>query len=129
MIDGAHVLTPGVLRLGMTALSTYVAACSSWQRNSGTWAGVSRVRVDRGPRPGGRGPSLQPSSGQSTATACSRSDTSSAIVTGSTASSRAIAVCSAYSPRAGWRVRRQLLDAGGGYANLDLYERVGSCWA
>jgi cephalosporin hydroxylase len=32
MIDGAHVLTPGVLRLGMTALSTYAPAIVATQQ-------------------------------------------------------------------------------------------------
>src|SRR6185437_12826794 len=38
MIDGAHVLTPGVLRLGMTALRTYspaIVATQQWYLGPG----------------------------------------------------------------------------------------------
>ena len=43
MIDGAHVLTPGVLRFGMLGLSALCAG-GRQQRSSGTSAPASRTR-------------------------------------------------------------------------------------
>jgi cephalosporin hydroxylase len=55
MIDGAHVLTPGVLRLGMTALSTYapaIVATQQWylgpgQQGDALHAGYDQEAEDR----------------------------------------------------------------------------------
>ena len=58
MIDGAHVLTPGVLRYGMLGLSTYapaIVAAKHWYVGPGPAAGDGRRRL----RPGARGPALR----------------------------------------------------------------------
>jgi cephalosporin hydroxylase len=55
MIDGAHVLTPGVLRLGMTAISTYapaIVATQQWyvgpgQQGDALHAGYDQKAEDR----------------------------------------------------------------------------------
>jgi cephalosporin hydroxylase len=55
MIDGAHVLTPGVLRLGMTAISTYapaIVATQQWylgpgQQGDALHAGYDQAAEDR----------------------------------------------------------------------------------
>ncbi len=91
MIDGAHVLTPGVLRYGMTGAADLRARPSS-RPSSGTSARASReTRSRRGTTRRSRTGCSAGSSGRPTATACSRSATSSASATGSTASSRATA--------------------------------------
>jgi cephalosporin hydroxylase len=50
MIDGAHVLTPGVLRFGMTGLSTYapaIVATQQWYVGPGQQGEVERLGYDR----------------------------------------------------------------------------------
>ena len=81
-----------------------------------------------GVRPGVRGPPLRArSSGRPTATACSTSATSSATATGSTASGRATACsCPAALLEQLGGFDESFSVAGGGYANLDFYERLGS---
>ena len=126
MIDGAHVLTPGVLHYGMAGLVRPTSRPSS-PPSSGTSAPASRATaVATGYDQALRGPAVRRrSSGRPTATGCSTSATSSATATGSTACGRATA-CSC---------PRTLLEQvggfdesfsmpGGGYANLDIYERL-----
>ena len=90
MIDGAHVLTPGVLHFGMTALeptSPPSSPPSSGTSGPGQQGDAQQAGYDQD----GRGPPVPRSTGRSTATGSSRSATSSASATGSTASSRATA--------------------------------------
>ena len=113
MIDGAHVLTPGVLRYGMAGPATYepaIVATQQWYVGPGQ---QPDAMLD-GLRPGLRGPTVRRrSSGRSTATACSTSATSSATATGSTACGRATASsCPASLLEQSGGVRRELLDAG-----------------
>ena len=125
MIDGAHVLTPGVLHFGMLGLSTYAPAVVSTQQ----WyvgPGEQNEAVSKGYDEGLRGPALRArSSGPSTATSSSTSGTSSVAATGSTGSGRATASscrarCSTRSER--WTTTSTL--PGGGFANLDFFERM-----
>ena len=91
MIDGAHVLTPGVLRYGMLGLRTYepaIVATQQWYVGPGQQPDAMHAGYDQRLR----GPAVRArSSGRSTATGCSRSATSSATATGSTGCGRATA--------------------------------------
>ena len=125
MIDGAHVLTPGVLRFGMAGLRKLRAG----GRRDAAVVRRSRpaARHGRGGlRPGERGRSCSTrSGGRPTATGSSRSATSSASATGSTGSWRATA---SSCPRALLEQVGGFDDSfsmpGGGYANLELFERL-----
>ena len=91
MIDGAHVLTPGVLRYAMQGCATYapaMVATQQWYVGPGQQVETIGEGYDQDVR--GRGCSSR-SSGRATATGCSRSATSSAPATGSTACGRATA--------------------------------------
>ena len=91
MIDGAHVLTPACCTTACSRLTAYepaVVATQQWYVGPGQQGETLQQRATtRTPRTG----SSTASSGPPTATACSRSATSSASATGSTASSRATA--------------------------------------
>ena len=94
MIDGAHVLTPGVLRFGLAGLATYapaIVATQQWyvgpgQQGDAMDDGYDQDYEDR----------LfdRRSAGPTRVTGCSRSGTSSATATGSTACGRATACSS-----------------------------------
>jgi len=86
MIDGAHVLTPGVLHFGLTGLAT------SSSPSSGTSGPASRARPwTTATTRSTRTVSSSRSAGRARATGCSRSATSSVTATGSTACGRATA--------------------------------------
>ena len=93
MIDGAHVLTPGVLQFGLAGLRTYapaIVATQQWyvgpgQQGDAMDDGYDQAYEDR---------LFDASTGRTPATGSSRSATSSAIATGSTACGRATACSS-----------------------------------
>ena len=91
MIDGAHVLTPGVLHFGLAGLATYapaIVATQQWYVGPGQQGDAMDERLRPGPT---RIACSSGSAGRAPGTGCSRSATSSATATGSTGCGRATA--------------------------------------
>ena len=124
MIDGAHLLTPGVLHYAMEGCPPTRPRSSS-QSTGTSGPGSSRSRWRAATTRSSKICSSPRSTGPPTDTASSRSATSSATATGSTVTGRA----TASSCRGAWSSRRAEWtraspSPGGGFVNLDFYERM-----
>ena len=90
MVDGAHVLTPGVLRHGLAGLEAYdpaIVATQAWYVGPGQQGDVMRAGYDQAVEDA----LFKQIGWPATATGCSRSATSPGTATGSTDCGRATA--------------------------------------